>query len=207
MARTSASSGYIAALRIHFSPIPMRRFLLSVLSCLLALPALALGQKTYAVGLGGGAAIPVAKLGDTQKTGYNGIVVLAIGAAELPIGIRFDAMYNDILKANVRIPVQSGGTAPAADLRVASALANLVFAFPGTSAKAYIIAGAGLYNSKPDVSGAKSQSNVGFNGGFGTTFGTGPFAMFIEARYHSVSRSAAKGGVYQFVPITLGLLF
>jgi len=186
----------------------MRRLLLSILSALLlTIPAKVFGQKTYAIGLGGGAAIPVAKLSDTQKTGYNGIVVLAVGAAELPVGLRFDAMYNNILKTNVVVPLQGGGTAPSADLRVASALANLVFAFPGTSAKAYLIAGAGLYNSKPDVNGAKSQNNLGFNGGFGTTFGTGPFAMFIEARYHSVSRSTAKGGVYQFVPITLGLLF
>jgi hypothetical protein len=184
----------------------MRRFL-SLCFVLLATPALASGQKTYAVGLGGGAAIPVAKLSNAQKTGYNGIVVLAIGAAELPVGIRFDAMYSNILKTNDQVALQGGGTAISADLRITSALANLVFAFPGTSAKAYLIAGAGLYNSKPDVSGAKSQNNVGFNGGFGTTFGTGPFAMFIEARYHSVSRSTAKGGVYQFVPITLGLLF
>jgi hypothetical protein len=186
----------------------MRRFLFSLVSLLLiATPSIASGQKAYALGFGGGAAIPVAKLGDTQKTGYNGIVVVAIGAADLPVGIRFDAMYNNILKTNVVVPLQGGGTATSADLRIASALANLVFAFPGTSAKAYLIAGAGLYNSKPDVNGAKSQNNLGFNGGFGTTFGTGPFAMFIEARYHSVSRSTAKGGVYQFVPITLGLLF
>jgi hypothetical protein len=185
----------------------MRRFLFSAFSCLLVVPVIASGQKTYAVGLGGGAAIPVAKLGDTQKTGYNGIAVLAIGAAELPIGIRFDAMYNNILKANTVVPLQGGGSAPSANLRIASALANLVFAFPGTSAKAYLIAGAGLYNSTPDIGGAKSQNDLGFNGGFGTTFGTGPFAMFIEARYHSVSRSTEKGGVYQFVPITLGLLF
>lgn len=185
----------------------MRRFLSAVCFVLLLAPSVAIGQKTYAVGFGGGAAIPVAKLSDTQKTGYNGIVILAIGAADLPVGIRFDAMYNDILKTNAVDPLQGGGSAVSADLRVASVLANLVFAFPGTSAKAYLIAGAGLYNSKPDVDGAKSQNNLGFNGGFGTTFGTGPFAMFIEARYHSVSRSTANGGVYQFVPITLGLLF
>jgi hypothetical protein len=187
----------------------MRRLSLSVLSLcgVLLLPSSASGQKTYALGFGGGAAIPVGKLSDTQKTGYNGIVLLAVGAAELPIGIRFDAMYNNILSASQVIPAQGGGAAPSVDLRVMSALANLVFAFPGTNAKVYVVAGGGLYNSKPDVSGAKSQNNLGFNGGLGTTFGTGPFAMFIEARYHSVSRSAAKGGVYQFVPVTLGLLF
>jgi len=32
-------------------------------------------------------------------------------------------------------------------------------------------------------------------------------AAFIESRYHSISRSAAKGGVFQFVPITVGFMF
>jgi hypothetical protein len=172
----------------------------------------AVGQKTYALGLGGGATVPVGKLGDAQKTGYNGLVSLAIGVAELPLGVRFDAMYNTMLKTDALVPAPGGGTASSADLRVGALLANLLFAFPGTNAKAYILAGGGLYNSKLDVSGTKAQNNFGFNAGLGNaglgiTFGSGPFAFFIESRYHSVSRSAAKGGVYQFVPITLGILF
>lgn len=163
------------------------------------------GQKTYALGLGGGATIPVAKLADVQKAGYNGLASLAIGVAELPLGVRFDAIYNTMLKRTDAVP-PPGGTA-STDLRVIGGLANLIFAFPGTNAKAYILAGAGLYNSKLDASGAKAQNNLGFNAGAGTTFGSGPFSIFIESRYHSVSRSAAKGGVYQFVPITLGILF
>ena len=177
--------------------------------CLIATTAAtALAQKTYALGLGGGVSIPVGKLSDTQKNGYNALVALAIGVADLPLGVRFDVIYNNLPKNNdVVVPTSPGGATTNFDLRVAGALANLVFAFPGTSAKAYILAGGGLYNSKLNVDGAKAQNNFGFNGGLGTTFGSGPFAIFIEARYHSVSRSAAKGGVYQFVPITLGLLF
>jgi len=57
------------------------------------------------------------------------------------------------------------------------------------------------------VAGAKSQNDFGFNAGLGATFGVGPIAMFFESRYHSISRNAAKGGVIQFVPITLGLMF
>ena len=164
-----------------------------------AVSSTALGQKTYALGLGGGAAIPVGKLSDTQKTGFNAMGVLAIGVSDLPIGVRFDAIYNKLSHEK--------GTTTTSDLRVTAALANLVFAFPGTSAKAYIIAGGGLYNSKADVPGAKAQNNFGVNGGLGATFGFGPFATFIETRYHSISRSESKGGVYQFVPITFGLLF
>ena len=37
-----------------------------------------LAQKTYAIGLGGGTAIPVGKLKDAQKAGYNGIAMLAM---------------------------------------------------------------------------------------------------------------------------------
>jgi hypothetical protein len=168
----------------------------------------ALAQKTYAVGFGGGVAIPVGKLSDAQKTGYNALATLAIGVAELPLGVRFDAIFNNLRKNNDLVTPQSGGGSTAnSDLRITAGLANLVFAFPGTNAKAYVVTGAGFYNSKLDIAGAKSQNSFGFNGGVGATFGSGPFAMFLEARYHSVSRSASKGGVYQFVPITLGLLF
>ena len=160
------------------------------------------GQKTYALGAGGGGAIPVGRLSDTQSTGYNGLVVLAIGVAELPIGVRFDGIYNKF--AYRTAPV---GSPAASDLRVVAALGNLLFAFSGTSAKPYVIIGGGLYNTKGDIPGARSANNFGFNAGLGATFGLGPFAAFLESRYHSISRNAAKGGVVQFVPITVGLLF
>ena len=172
-----------------------------LLLLMLALPSIVFGQKTYAFALGGGAAIPVGKLADTQKTGASALAALAIGVADLPIGVRFDGVYND-LRANTK-----GGATTNSDFRVTGVLANLIFAFPGTSAKPYLIVGAGLYNSKADTTGAKSQNNIGFNAGLGTTFGIGPAAIFLESRYHSISRNATKGGVFQFVPITIGLMF
>ena len=161
------------------------------------------GQKSYALGLGGGAAIPVGKLSDVQKTGYNVMAVLAVGRPDLPVGLRFDGIYNNLRRTD---PV-SGGSVTSSDLRVIAALVNLVYAFPGTSAKTYILAGGGLYNTKPDVPGAKAQNNFGSNAGLGITFGFGPFAAFLESRYHSISRSTKKGGVFQFVPITAGFMF
>ena len=182
----------------------MKDFLRAVpisLCLVLSISSLAFGQKTYAVALGGGAAIPVGRLADTQETGYNGLAALAIGVADLPLGVRFDGLYNT-LRAKTR-----SGTTVGSDFRVIGALANLIVAFPGTNAKAYMIAGGGLYNSRVGTSGAKSQNHIGFNGGLGATFGVGPVALFPESRYHSISRSVAKGGVFQFVPITAGLLF
>ncbi|HUQ99495.1 MAG TPA: outer membrane beta-barrel protein [Gemmatimonadaceae bacterium] len=168
-------------------------------------PHSASGQKTYALGVGGGPAIPVGQhLSDTQKTGYNAAVMLAIGVADLPLGIRLDGMLNQFPRRDVLTP-QSG--AGAYSFRVMGALANLVYAFPGTSAKPYLVAGAGLYTTKSMFEGAKAERDWGFNAGVGATFGLGPFATFIESRYHSISRSAEKGGVIQFVPVTVGLLF
>jgi len=175
------------------------------LSLSLIISSHVLAQKTYAVALGGGTAIPVGKLGDAQKTGYNAVASLAIGVAELPLGVRFDAVYNKLLRG-ADVVSAPGGSTSTSNFRVMGVLANLIFGFPGTNAKPYILAGSGLYNSKVEP-GAKSQNNIGFNGGLGITLGFGPVAGFIESRYHSISRSAAKGGVFQLVPITVGLMF
>jgi|SRR5947209_5375064 len=179
----------------------MRSLLVVILALTALMPSAAAAQKGYALGVGGGAAIPVGKLGDMQKTGYSALVTLALGSPDVPIGVRFDGVYNKLTQAT------RAGALTAGDFRVAGALLNLVYAFPGTYAKPYVLAGAGWYGSKVDTTGAKAQNSLGVNGGLGITFGFGPAAAFLEARYHSVSRTAAKGGVFQFVPITFGLMF
>ena len=161
----------------------------------------ALGQRSYAIALGGGVALPVGKLGDVQRSGYNGIVALAIGVAELPLGVRFDGVYNTVEARTV-----PAGSPSSSDLRIMGALANLVLASRGTT-KPYLLLGGGLYNLRYDVPGAKSDNHFGFNAGFGATFGVGPLATFLESRYHSISRKADKGGAAQFIPVTVGLMF
>ncbi len=184
---------------------PLVRVVPIFLFLIFAVSTPAFSQKTYALGFGGGVAIPVGKLGDTQKSGYNALAVLAIGVADLPLGLRFDGIYNNILRTDLTYP--AGSSQVNANLRVTGAVANLVYAFPATNAKPYIIAGVGVYTTKRDTTNAKSQNSVGYNAGVGATFGFGSLAAFIESRYHSISRSAAKGGVLQFVPITLGVMF
>ena len=163
----------------------------------------AMGQKSFAVAIGGGAAVPVGKLSRTQDAGYNGIIAVAMGVAELPVGVRIDGIYNNLLRNKQLSP---GGTI-SSDLRVMGLLGNLIFAFSGTSAKPYMIIGGGVYNVRPDTTAAKSANHFGVSAGLGATFGIGPFATFVESRYHSISRKTAKGGVMQFVPITVGFMF
>lgn len=162
----------------------------------------AFGQRGYAIALGGGAAFPVGKLNDVQTMGYNGIVALAIGSTELPLGLRIDGIYNSLLSRTAPV-----GGPSSSDLRIVGALGNLIFTLPGTSAKPYLLVGGGMYNIKSDAPDAKSANHFGFNAGFGATFGFGPFATFVESRYHTISRKDDKGGVAQFIPITVGLMF
>ncbi|MDQ6770564.1 MAG: outer membrane beta-barrel protein [Gemmatimonadota bacterium] len=163
--------------------------------------ARAAAQKTYALGIGGGAAIPVGKLSNTQSTGFNGMVTVALGVAELPIGVRFEGIYNSFSHKAQSVPANPY------NFRIAGVLGNLIYAFPGTTAKSYIVAGGGLYNTKLDVAGSKAENHFGLNAGLGMTFGLGPITSFLESRYHFVSREPAKGGVIHFVPISLGLMF
>jgi hypothetical protein len=183
----------------------MKRF-----SYLSMVPALALvmfsgqasGQKSYALGIGGGAAIPVGKLSNTQTTGFNGIVALALGVADQPIGVRFDAIYNSFPRKTINSP-----TTNTYGFRIAGLLGNLIYAFPGTTAKTYVVAGGGLYNTKFDIAGTKAENHWGLNAGLGITFAVGPLATFLESRYHFISREPTKGGVIHYVPITLGVMF
>lgn len=162
----------------------------------------AICQRSYAIALGGGVTFPVGKLNDVQTTGYNGLVALALGSPELPIGLRIDGIYNTLESRTTPV-----GSPSSSDLRITGVLGNLILAFRGTSAKPYLLVGGGLYNIKSDVAGAKSENHFGFNAGFGATFGVGPFATFLESRYHTISRKADKGGVAQFIPMTVGLMF
>ncbi|MGI8403021.1 MAG: hypothetical protein ACR2NS_15655 [Gemmatimonadaceae bacterium] len=165
----------------------------------------AVAQKGYAIGIGGGVAIPVGKLSDTQNTGANGLLSLALGVAELPVGFRIDGLYAKVTRKSINLP--ASGPPATSDFRILGALGNVVYAFSGTSAKTYLIAGGGLYNTRFELQGAKSENHLGLNAGAGVTFGLGPIASFIEARYHFISRQPAQGGVLHFVPITIGFMF
>jgi hypothetical protein len=176
----------------------------SILALTLGIAPQLHAQKSYALGFGGGAAIPVGQLSDAQKTGFNGIASLALGTAEVPLGVRIDLIYNRFPRNGLVSP-QSGSAG--ASFRVTGVLANLVYAFPGTSAKTYVVAGGGLYSTRTEVAGAQAKSDLGLNAGAGFTFGVGPIASFVESRYHYIRRAPADGGLVHFVPITVGLMF
>ena len=171
----------------------------------LGLPRNGLAQKSYALGISGGVAIPAGNFGDSASTGYAVTGFIALGVPDLPVGVRFDGVFNKF--SGRSFPSTDGAGRETPDVRVMGLLGNLIYSFSGTTAKPYLVTGGGIYNLKADVAGAKSQNDFGFNAGFGATFGLRSLAGFIEARYHGVSRDEANGGNVQFVPITLGIMF
>jgi hypothetical protein len=194
----------------HSSLNQMRILRIAGLSLLISITASreSIAQKTFALGVGGGTAIPAGKLSNAQNTGYNAVVVLAIGTADLPIGIRIDGIYNNFPHPSLP-PVAFAGlgsVASSSNLRIMGVLGNIIYTFPGSSAKPYVVVGGGLYNLKADAAGAKSANNFGFNAGLGATFGLGPITAFLESRYNTISRAEARGGVVQFIPVTLGVI-
>ena len=163
-------------------------------------------QKSYAVGVTGGVAIPTGKFSDPYANGFTITAFVGLGVPDLPIGIRIDGVYNEFSGRTVT-PAGGGASVDTPDLRLLGVVGNLIYSFPGTTAKPYVVTGGGFYNSKDDVSGTKSKNDLGFSAGLGATFGLGPLAAILEARYHSISREAASGGNIHFVPISLGIVF
>lgn len=181
-------------------------FLPSLLVALLTAAPEALAQKSYAVGLSGGAAIPTGKFNDVYSTGYAITAFIALGVPDLPIGVRFDGIYNHF-SGRIVTPAGGGASVVNPDLRLMGVLGNLIYTFPSTTAKPYLVTGGGFYNSKVDSPDAKSRNDFGFSAGLGATFGLGPLAAVIEARYHGISRDTDAGGTIHFVPVTIGIMF
>ena len=170
------------------------------------LPAPALAQRSYAAGITAGAALPTGRFADAHSKGHAITGFIGVGIGELPIGLRFDGMYQTF---RGRLATPPGGTAEIQnpDLRIWGVGGNFVVTASGSTAKPYLIAGAGAYNIKADTVDAQSRYHLGFSGGIGSTFNLGPLASVVEVRFHSISRKPNRGGSIHFAPILLGIMF
>ncbi len=177
-------------------------FLAGALATAAATPA----RAQLAFGLGGGAAIPVGSLDNSYNVGYNALATLGVRVPAFPLGFRADAMFDQMpLKASTGF---SGNT------QIYSLTGNAVLMVPGPHiVSPYLIGGAGYYNDHYRVvvsggsvaaGGSTTNNNFGVNGGAGIKLGVSTFSVFAEARYHYVFNGGAH---YQFVPVTVGVMF
>ena len=153
--------------------------------------------NSFEIGGALGAALPLGELGDAADVGYNATFMVGMNPAFLPVGIRFDAAYNEFglegVDGNVNIP---------------SFTANAIFKLPTGGFTPYLIGGAGLYRVGGELFGttADSENRFGWNAGGGISMPLSGFKVFVEARYNS---ALGKDGdpALNFVPIVFGASF
>lgn len=162
-------------------------------------------------GVMGGVTFPTSDFKDVLKTGWNAGALINIGFATSPIALRIDGQFNQF----------DFKPFPGHHYRVIDGTADAVFNLPSAStARFYLIAGAGVYNLKltnpgEDISNFNTSSvtKFGLNGGAGLKFNLPGISPFIEARYHYVflnGNDFANNGAnpkLQMIPISVGLMF
>jgi hypothetical protein len=172
----------------------MKRVFLSLvaLGCIAASTASAQRVK---VSVGAGGVLPSGDYSTLDNAGWHVLGAVEVGLPMTGLGVRVDGMYSQTTHAEGFL---SGSTT------LSGGSADLVYRIgaPAVPVKFYFLAGVGYYNV--DL-GVGSESDVGYNGGAGLTFGLGGMNLFAEARYVGVMTSGTSD--MTFFPITLGLAF
>jgi opacity protein-like surface antigen len=181
----------------------VNRFILPTLAALVAIAAAApdanaqSSSNPFQIGGAAGIAFPTGDLGTATNTGYNVTLAVGYNPAASPIGLRFEAAYNEF-------GFQGGG---GGNFNIPAFTANAVFALPASGFTPYVIGGGGLY--RPGASSAfgttSSENHFGFNVGGGVKLPLSTsFETFIEARYNYVS---VNNGNLSFIPVTVGIMW
>jgi opacity protein-like surface antigen len=181
----------------------VNRFILPTLATLVAIAAAApdanaqSSSNPFQIGGAAGIAFPTGDLGTATNTGYNVTLAVGYNPAASPIGLRFEAAYNEF-------GFQGGG---GGSINIPAFTANAIFALPASGFTPYVIGGGGLY--RPGASSTfgttSSENHFGFNVGGGVKLPlSSSFETFIEARYNYVS---VNGGNLSFIPVTVGIMW
>jgi opacity protein-like surface antigen len=183
----------------------MKRFILSAAVAAIAVVAVAPSARAqlpgFQIGASGGIAFPVSDLGNTTNTGYNIAVAVGVKPYASPVGLRFEAAYNEF-------GLQNG----AGNVNIPAFTANATLALPAAGFTPYIIGGAGLYRPSAALTGlgnSDSENDFGFNIGGGIKIPLSPsFETFVEARYNRVNNvGGPNGGPVSFIPLTVGIMW
>ena len=155
-------------------------------------PQIVLGQARF--GIAGGLAVPVSDLGDVADLGYNVAAALHFGGTHVPIGARLEGSLNGF-----------GLDDADDDARILTLTLNAVKNFGQRPTSPYLIGGLGLYNSK--AASFDSKNALGINIGGGLRFPIHQLSTFVEARYHLMFGDRTDFANFQFIPITIGVVY
>ena len=180
----------------------MNRFTIPAIATAVAIAATAPGANAqsssnpFQIGGAAGIAFPTSDLGTFTNTGYNVTLAVGYNPQASPVGLRFEAAYNEF-------GFQGGG----GNISIPAFTANAVFALPASGFTPYVIGGAGLYRvgASTTFGNPSSENRFGFNVGGGVKLPfSSSFETFVEARYNRVSM---KNGSLSFIPVTVGIMW
>ena len=153
-------------------------------------------SNPFQIGGAAGIAFPTSDLGTFTNTGYNVTLAVGYNPAASPVGLRFEAAYNEF-------GVQGGG----GNINIPAFTANAVFALPASGFTPYVIGGGGLYRpgASSQFGNSSAENHFGFNVGGGVKLPlSSSFETFVEARYNRVSMN---NGSLSFIPVTVGIMW
>jgi hypothetical protein len=151
--------------------------------------------RPFTIGISGGPSFPTGDLGDETSTGYHVQGSVGFGLAMLPIGLRLDALWQEL-------PDVHDGT-----MRQIGGLLNGTFGLPLGVAQPYGLVGVGLLNStEAEEHGGGSENTLGFNAGVGIQFPFVGMSGVIEARYLNLFGSG-EATHFQSIPVSFGIRF
>ena len=180
----------------------MNRFIIPTLVAAVSVAAAAPGANAqsssnpFQIGGAAGIAFPTSDLGTFTNTGYNVTLAVGYNPAASPVGLRFEAAYNEF-------GVQGGG----GNINIPAFTANAVFALPASGFTPYVIGGGGLYRpgASSQFGNSSAENHFGFNVGGGVKLPlSSSFETFVEARYNRVS---VNNGSLSFIPVTVGIMW
>jgi len=160
--------------------------------------------------------VPLGDYADIVKSGGNFVGFVQYDPKEGIWGVRGEVQYHrgnyseDALATGGASPGETGhnGVGIAGVTGVLRASGSR-----GKSMTPYLLLGLGLYTNSATVdrtdgtSSSSSENGFGYSGGVGVKFGRGT-GMFIEARLHQYSfTSDDVKSTYQFVPVSIGIVF
>jgi opacity protein-like surface antigen len=190
------------------------------LACVgVTLTAAAQKQPRARFGIGLGLAAPQGEFrGDVNGEGFNAgwqaLALLEFREPQRPVGVRVDVIVgenpaNDLLNADV---TAFAGQTVTSKLRTFGANVDLIYSLGSARRRggAYLLGGIGtcrvtLSETSQGITADTSETKFAWNAGGGLSFPFGTAAMFLEARYVSVSSTFFASGKAPFVALTAGV--
>lgn len=150
--------------------------------------------RPWEISIVGGPSFATGDFDAVANTGYHVQGSVGFDMPLLPLGLRLDALWQEL-------PHENDGW-----YRQIGALANGVFELPAPLIRPYGLVGVGFIRTEapePPTGDRESSTDFGLNAGIGIEFPFVGLSGIVEARYLNI----VGGGDFSSVPVSIGIKF